>query len=95
MRTKCRRLFQDAAEATAAQCTSGNSRSGKPASGPARSPIKTDASSRLSVHYMTIDGVGSQDAARAAAGPGIAGSGSGRGSECTTVSRDTARVSAT
>jgi hypothetical protein len=30
MRTKCRRLFQDAAEATAAQCTSGNSRSGNP-----------------------------------------------------------------
>ena len=37
----------------------------------------------------------SQDDARAAEGPAIAGSGSGRGSECTTVSRDTARVSAT
>jgi hypothetical protein len=58
-------------------------------------PTKTDASSRLSVHYMTIDGAASQDDARASEGSAIAGSGSGRGSECTTVSRDTARVSAT
>lgn len=58
-------------------------------------PTKTDASSRLSVHYKTIYDVARQDDARAAEGPAIAGSGSGRGSECTTVSRDTARVSAT
>ena len=56
MRTKCRRLFQDAAEATPAQCTLGNSQLGNPAGEPARFPTQTDASSWLSVHYMTIDG---------------------------------------
>ena len=84
MRTKCRRLFQDAAEATPAQCTLGNSQLGKPAGEPAH-PTQIDASSRLSVHYMTIDGEAHQDDGR----------GAGSGSEYSTVSRDTARVSAT
>jgi hypothetical protein len=38
MRTKCRRLFQDAAEATPVQCTWVNSQLENPASEPARSP---------------------------------------------------------
>jgi hypothetical protein len=55
MRTKCRRLFQDAAEATPAQCALGNSQLGKPAGEPQGTPTQIYASSRLSVHYMTID----------------------------------------
>ena len=85
MRTKCRRLFQDAAEAIPAQCTLGNSQLGKPAGEPQGTPTQIDALSRLSVHYMTIDGKRSHDDGR----------GSGSGSEYSTVSRDTARVSAT
>jgi hypothetical protein len=57
MRTKCRRLFQDAAEATPVQCTLGNSQLGNWASEPAHFPYQTDASSWSSVHYKTIDGV--------------------------------------
>ena len=59
MRTKCRRLFQDAAEATPVQRTSEKfaSREAVERIRTHAPPTKTDASSRLSVHYMTIDGV--------------------------------------
>jgi len=40
MRTKCRRIFQDAAGATPAQCTLGNSQLGNPTSEPARFPYQ-------------------------------------------------------
>jgi hypothetical protein len=40
MRTKCRRLFQDAAEATPAQCTLGKSQLGNLASGATLSPYQ-------------------------------------------------------
>jgi hypothetical protein len=56
MRTKCRHLFQDAAEATLAQRAWGNSQLGKPAGKPQGTPTQIDVSSRLSVHYKTIDG---------------------------------------
>ena len=88
MRTKCRRLFQDAARAAAPQCTSGNSQLGNP-------PPQNDASSRSSVHYMTIDGTCAQDDAGPPGRYAAAGRGAGSGSEYSTVSRDTARVSAT
>ena len=54
-------------------------------------PTKTDVSSRLSVHYMTING----QTPFCYDGSAVASSGAGSGSEYSTVSRDTARVSAT
>jgi len=85
MRTKCRRLFQDAAAAASAQSTSVNSRLGESAVRPPCAPHnQKDAPGRASVHYQTIK-----------SGSALEGSGAGSGSEYRTVSRDTARVSAT
>jgi hypothetical protein len=54
-------------------------------SGNSRPPYQTDAPHRASVHYMTIS----------ARGVAAYGNGAGSGSEYSTVSRETARVSAT
>jgi hypothetical protein len=85
MRTKCRRLFQDAAEATLAQCTWGNSQLGKPAGEPQGTPTRLTHQAGYRFTIGPLTGKRTQDDGR----------GSGSGSECSTVSRDTARVSAT
>jgi hypothetical protein len=55
MRTKCRHLFQDAAAAAPAQCTSGNSQPGNTGERTRAFPLSsTDAPGAEWVHYKTI-----------------------------------------
>jgi hypothetical protein len=88
MRTKCRCLFQHAAAAASAQCTLGNSQLGRLVGRDPLTPLTRQtlqAGNRFTIRPLIGPSIGQHQSGR----------GGGSGSECRTVSRDTARVSAT